>query len=91
MFLIVEVLDENQQIIQTYKCDPKYSTDVIQQQVRAQVIVHHSEKNRFLNLKIEGEEQSLNTLLVKSLHQDVWVKDQNGQEFFNNYPIINPK
>lgn len=83
----VDVLNQNQQIIQSYECDPKYSTDVIQQQVRAKVLVPYSEQNHSLKIRIEGKDQSLKTLLVRPLLQDVWTKEINGQEYLNNYPI----
>ena len=85
--LYVDVLNENQQIIDSYECDPKISTDVIQQQVRAKIIVPYSAQNHRLRIRMEGKEQSLNSLLIRPLHQAVWIKDKDGKEYFNNFPL----
>lgn len=86
--LYVDVLNQKQEVVQSYECNPSFSTDVIQQQVRAKIVVPYSEKNYSLKVRIEGKDQSLVTLLVKPLLQDVWIKDVNGKEYLNNYPFV---
>jgi hypothetical protein len=85
--LYVDVLNQNQQVIQSYECNPSFSTDVILQQVRAQVIVPYSEQNHSIKIRMEGKDQSLNTLLIRPLLQNVWIKEVDGREYLNNYPL----
>ncbi|HUH74533.1 MAG TPA: hypothetical protein VLZ75_09000 [Chitinophagales bacterium] len=85
--LYVDVLNSSQQVIQSYECNPAYSTDVIQQQVRAQIIVPYSEQNHALKVRMDGKDQSLNTLLIRPMLQNVWIKEEDGREFLNNYPL----
>ena len=85
--LYVDVLNQKQEVIQSYECNPSFSTDVIQQQVRAQIIVPYSEKNYSIKVRMEGKDQSLNTLLIRPLIHNVWIKDADGREYLNNYPL----
>lgn len=85
--LYVDVLNRNQQVIKSYECDPKYSTDVMQQKVRAKIIIPYSEDNHSIKVRMEGKEQSLNSLLIRPLLHDVWIKDVDGQEYLNNFPL----
>ena len=84
--LYVDVLNQKQQVIKSYECDPKYSTDVMQQKVRAKIIIPYSEDNYSIKVRMQGKQQSLNSLLIRPLLHNVWIKDVDGQEYLNNFP-----
>lgn len=85
--LYADVLNNRKEIIRRYHCNPQESTDIKGNQVRASIIIPPSEQNHTIRVTIKGAEQSLNSFMIKPLHQMIWLKDGAGNEYLNNYPL----
>lgn len=85
--LFVDAYNKNNQIVQRFNIDPKKSTDIVQQYVRASILIPNEASFHSLKVNMSGKDQIISSLMIKPQHQMIWVKDHLQNEYINNYPV----
>ena len=86
--LFADVIDTRNEVIQRYTGISTNSTNVKDHKIRASLTIPPNLNYKTLKIGLDNlGKQAVSTLLIRPSNQDVWVKEIDGQTYYNNFPL----